>query len=189
MSLFLASIPFFDVLVRREYTRDLKDGHGDYLSGKAFGVQCRRGRMLGFQVAFDGYDQADNAVPSGGAMFILPIRALCSRPCNEADIPDIAPWDCLSDEFSVVTLELIEEMRVHALPLRLPGRYMFSVQYGRSDLADDATQHKQHHVCRLDGGWFACLPNNRLLLDDAALFKPTTDRPDFLPLSHTFSGE
>jgi len=102
---------------------------------------------------------------------------------------DVAPWDCLSDEFSVVRLELLHEMRVHVLPDRLPARYLFTVQFGRSDLADDPEQGKQLHVVRFDCGWFGCFPNNRLLLEDRALFVPTSERPDFVCNSHVFSAE
>ena len=189
MALFLSSIPFFDCLVRKEYTRDLRDGHGSYYSAKAVGIRCQRGRMPAVQCVLDGFNEVDAPVPTGGAMFIVPLCALASRPCEAPKSEQVSPWDCLSDTFSIVTLELLSEMKAHVLPSRLPGRYIFTIQYGRSDLADDPTQHKQHHLCRLDAGWFGCFPNNRLLLDDGALFRPTTEKPDFLPLSHTFSAE
>lgn len=190
MSLFLASVPFFDCLVRREFTRNLQDRQGEWLHAKAIGVECRRHRMLGFHVVFTGYDEQDKPVPTGGAMYRLPIKALAHEPCAlPDDSNDYAPWDCLSDEFSVETLETIENSKVYVLPKRLPGRYMWTVQFGRSDLADDGEQGKQLHMVRLDGGWFGCFPNNRLLVEDAALFAPTTEKPDFLPLAPRFSGE
>lgn len=178
MSLFLAPIPFFECLVRREYTRNLEDRLGEYLSAKAIAVRCQRGRMLAFQVVFD--DEA------GGAMFLLPIEALVWKDCPKQDQNDVCPWDCLSDTFSAATLELLSGMRCVVLPRRLAGRYMFTVQYGHSELADDPTQHKQHHVVRFDDGWFGAFPNNRLLMDDKAMFPATTERPDFLPLQHIF---
>jgi hypothetical protein len=145
--------------------------------------------MPALQVAFDGFNEVDAPVPTGGAMFLVPLIALASRPCEAPKPEDVCPWDCLSDTFSVVTLELLSEMKCHVLPNRLGARYLFTIQYGNSDLADDPTQHKQHHVVRMDVGWFGAFPNNRLVLDYRALFPATTERPDFLPLSHSFSAE
>lgn len=189
MSLFLASIPYFQCLVRREYTRDLRDGHGEYLSALAIAVECRRGRMLGFQVLLTGQDARASHVPTAGAMFRLPLEALCSKPCDRPAPTVIAPWDCLSDEFSVETIELIHEMRAYVLPGRLSGRYMFTIHQARSDFTDDPEQSKQMHVIQMDDGWFAAVPNSRLLIEDLAFFEATKERPDFAVLTHAFSAE
>ena len=187
--IFFASIPYFDCLVRREYTRNLRDGHGDYYEAKAIGIECHRGVMLGFHVVFTGYNERGDKVPTGGAMYRLPIAALCTRPCEQPSLTEISPWDCFSDEFSVVILELIKHGTIHVLQKRERGRYLFTVQFGNSDLADDPCQGKQMHVCRMDAGWFGAFPNNRMLIDDPALFAATTERPDFLCLEHRFRSE
>jgi hypothetical protein len=41
--MFFASIPCFDCLVRREYTRNLRDGHDDCYEAKAIGIACHNG--------------------------------------------------------------------------------------------------------------------------------------------------
>lgn len=189
MSLFFASIRYFKCLVRREYTRDLVDGQGEFLGAYAIGVECRRGRMLGFQVLFDGTDGRGAPVHTGGGMYRVPLEAVVTQPCNPVLPSVLAPWDCLSDEFSVVTLEMIQGMRAYVLPKRIPGRYRFTVHYARSDLTDDPEQTKQHHVIETDEGWLAAVPNSRVLLEDPAFFMATTERPDFAVLSHTFSAE
>lgn len=188
MSRFFASIPYLKCLVRKEYTRDLKDGHGEWLQALAIAVECRRGRMLGFQVLFTGQDANGNSVPTAGAMFRVPIEAICSKPCERPPV-GFAPWDCLSDEFSVVTLDFIREMRAYVLPGRWPGRYLFTVHQARSDLTDDPEQSKQMHVIQMDDGWFAAVPNSRLLIEDLAFFEATKERPDFAVLTHAFSAE
>lgn len=178
--LFFGSIPYFKCLVRREYTRDLESGHGQFLPALAIAVECRRGRMLGFQVLFT--EQA------AGAMFRVPLEAICSKTCKRPP-RGFQPWDCLSDEFSVEPIALIHEMRAYVLPRRWPGRYLFTVHYARSDLTDDPEQSKQHHVVQMDAGWFAAVPNSRLLIEDLAFFEATKERPDFAVLTHAFSAE
>lgn len=190
MSFILDNCPYFEVLVRKEYTRDMRSGHGAYLKAKAFAVWCRRSRMLGFQVLFIGEDEKYKFIPTGGAMFAsVPIEALCWKPCRKLPAKAIAPWDVFSETFTVVTLDLIDRVRAFVLPRRLPGRYMFTVDFTRSDLADDPEQHKQLHVIRLDGGQFAAVPNNRLLVSDPAFFRVTEKPPGFIPMSKVFKAE
>jgi hypothetical protein len=190
MSYLLENIPYFECLVRREYTRDMAGPKGQYLKAIAFAVWCRRGRMLGFQVMFTGKDQDGNEANSGGAMFSqIPIEALVWKPCEMPPARHVAPWDVFSETFTVVTLELIHRSRAFVLPERLPGRYLFTVDYTRSDLADNPEQHKQHHVLMMGGGWFAVMPNNRLLVSDPAFWDVTEERPDFTALTRVFSAE
>lgn len=190
MSLFFASIPYFPCLVRREYTRDMKVGHGEFLTAYVIAVECRRGRMLGFQCLFSGETGAGATVPTAGAMFRLPIEALAWKPSEKpTDVRDYAPYGCLSDEFSVVTLEFLHEMRAYVLPKRLPGYYVTTVHFGRSDLCEDPEQSKNFHLIRMDDGFFAAVPNNRLLIEDLAFFEATKDRPDFVALTRSFLAD
>lgn len=189
MSLFLASCPYFEVLVRREYTRNLKDRKGEWLTAKAIAVECCRGRMLGFQVLLTGEDEKGEAQPTGGAMFRLPIEALAWKPCVKPEPAVMAPWDCLSDEFAVVVLDLLRDIRMVSIPSMERGRYLFTVHPGRSELTDDPEQMKQMHVCAMDGGWFAALPNTRMLIEEPAFYEMTKEAPDFIALAKSFSSE
>ena len=101
----------------------------------------------------------------------------------------MVPWDCLSDEFSVVVLELLRDIRMVAIPFKERGCYLFTVHPGRSELADDPEQMKQMHVCQMDGGWFAALPNTRMLIDEPAFYEMTKETPDFIALAKSFSSE
>lgn len=181
MAYLLGSIPYFRCFVRREYTTAHQSGHGEYLSAIAFAAHCRRGRMLDFQVVFTGEDGFGRPVQTGGAMFaMVPIQALCDepRPAPES-IDDIAPWDVFSETFTVVELDMLTRMRMLSLPNRKPGRYLFTIDFCLSDLADDPEQHKQLHVCKMDAGHFGAFPNNRMLLNDPAQWKVLTERPNF----------
>jgi hypothetical protein len=191
MSFLLDSIPYFHCLVRKEYTRNLVDGHGKYLKAVAVAAWCRRGSMLGFQTVFTGEDAQGKEVPTGGAMFAqLPIRALCWKPCDEpADIDAIAPWDVFSETFTVAPIQFLKGIRAVVMPGGFPGRYLFSLDFCASDLADDPGQHKQLHIVKVDDGWFAAVPNNRLLLEDRAFWKTAAARPEFTELAQHFSAE
>jgi len=190
MSFLLGSIPYFRCLVRREYTTAHKRGQGEYLRAIAFAAHCRRGRMLDFQVAFTGEDEKGNKVQTGGAMFaMVPVIALCTDPCPPPVIADVAPWDVFSETFTVVELDLLTRMRMLSLPKRDQGRYLFTIDFCSSDLADDPEQHKQLHVCKMDSGHIGAYPNNRMILDDPAQWVTLTERPDFESDGREYFGE
>jgi hypothetical protein len=136
--------------------------------------------MVSFQVTFTGEDHKGVEVQTGGAMFAeVPIEALCWKPCSRPETNDCAPWDVFSETFTVVELSLLMRGRVEILPKRLPGRYLFSIDFCGTDLADDPYQHKQLHIIMADDGFFSAVPNNRMLYVDPAMFKTATERPDF----------
>lgn len=190
MSFLLENIPYFNCLVRKEYTRDLKDGFGEYLAAVACAVWCRRGRMIGFHVVFRGCDDEGEPTPTGGCMFAqLPIKALCWQPCKQLYSAETAPWDVFSETFTVVEIEFIANSVVTVLPAKATGRYMFTVDFCRSDLADDPEQHKQLHIIRRDDGNFGAYPNNRLIVHDASAWEPTKSAPGFTTLTHVFRSE
>ena len=59
------------------------------------------------------------------------------------------------------------------------------------DSADDTEQHKHLHLIRMDEGWLAAVPNNRLLIEDRAFqdLEATKERPDFCTLEREFFAE
>jgi hypothetical protein len=183
VSYIFASIPYFRCLVRREYTRDLKDGHGEYYEAVAHGVRCLRGHSLWFQTIL-------TSGPGSGAAFLLPIQALVTQPCEPAgEMTYVQPWDVFSSDFGVTQLDFLARGRVEVLPARLPGRYRFTIDFIGSDLAEDPDQHKHLHVVHLDNGLIGAFPNNRLLWSDPAFWTVTQERPDFLSLSSEFRAE
>lgn len=180
MSFLFDNVPYFYCLVRREYTTAHKRGHGEYLSAVAHAVYCRRARMISFQVLFLGEDHAGVPAQTGGAMFArVPVQALCWKPCSLPAADDCAAWDVFGETFTVVELDLLMRGTVVLLPRRLSGRYLFSIDFCASDLADDPAQHKQLHIIKVDEGFFAAVPNNRMLYNDPAFFVTATERPDF----------
>ena len=69
----------------------------------------------------------------------------------------VQPWDCSSHYHSVINME-----RVSSSPWMCKidgefyqGKYLFTVDYTESHIADDPAQHKQSHVLQLTdaGEW------------------------------------
>jgi hypothetical protein len=171
-------------MVRREFTTNMKRGHGEYLEAIAVGVRMQRGMSIYFQVWFQ-------EGPAAGAMFLLPIQALVWKPCDIPEPLHIQPWDVFSSDFSCSRIDLFHESRAYVLPNRVPGRYMMTFDFTGNELADDLEQHKHLHMIRMDDGWFAAVPNNRVLIEDRAFLTNgvTKERPDFESLSKEFRSE
>jgi hypothetical protein len=177
-------IPFFPCLVRREFTTNLQRGHGDFLSAIAVGVRMQRGLSVYFQVWFQEGDAA-------GAMFSVPIQALVHSRCEIPDPSYVQPWDVFSSHFTCMRMDLFYRSRCYLLPNRLPGRYVMTFDFEGSDLAEFQEQHKHLHLVAAEGGWFAAVPNNRLLIEDHAFLDGGVGqkRPDFTSLAPEFYSE
>ena len=55
-----SSIPYFKAWVRREYTKNMEDYHGDFLHAMVIGVTTMPNRTLSFQVIFTGCETYDD---------------------------------------------------------------------------------------------------------------------------------
>ena len=181
MPYLIGSIPFFRVHVRKEYTRNLEDGHGEWLEGEAVWVRCVRGHSLMFQVVLDS-----------GASFKLPIEALAWKPCDLPPSMDhVQPWDCASSDFGVEACSFLARGAMLVLPGKVKAQYRFTVDFTGSDLADDAKQGKALHVCFVEDGSIGAFPNNRVLwVDPAFRDEPKVEElPKLKSLAHEFRAE
>ena len=201
MAYLTANIPHFPVWVRREFTHNHSLYHGEFIHAYAIAVTAIPDRSLSFQVVFTGCEDEDNRLTEanvhGGAMWArMPITGLVgdietddwAEPMN---VYDAQPWDCASHTHSVYVLN-----RATPCPWIAkidgqfyPAKYMFTVDYTDSEIADDPAQHKQSHVmCLLDAGkWtgnIVALPNNRVRVTHPAWFETGEGAPDFLPSQH-----
>ena len=182
MSFILSSIPYFECLIRAEYTRDRKDRHGELYPAVAHAVRCVRGHSLWFQCIL--------TERHAGAAFLLPIEALVHRECvMPENTAAVQPWDCSSSTFGVSEDTFTQRGAVTVLPWRESGQYRFTLDFAGSDLAEHPEQHKALHVIFVSNGLIGAYPNNRLLWHDPAFWTTTTERPDFLSLSGEFRAE
>ena len=133
----------------------------------------------------------------GGAMWArMPITALVGDTEFEEwpepmAVHDAQPWDCSSHHHAVYVID-----RATPCPWLakidgnfFPARYMFTVDYTESEIADDPAQHKQSHVLELldAGEWtgnIVALPNNRVRVTHPAWFEYGQGAPDFRPSAH-----
>ena len=191
MPFILSDTPFIvRCLVRAEFTQNLQKHYGRYLKAHILGVRCQEAASLQFQVRFDEPEMA-------GAMFCLPIQALCWKPCELPDVELIQPWDTFSPTFTVHEFalwkrgnaQLLNVRKIGEYPERIPARYLFTLDFAGNALADDFEQHKQLHLLQVEGGWFAAVPNNRVLSIDTAFSKPCEVLPVFESLEQLFSAE
>ena len=179
MSYLISNVPHFNCWIRKEFTCDHQDYHGEFLHGIVIAVNTIPDRSLSFQVVFTGcevdFEEGPEENVHGGAMWArMPIQALVADiPLDEWPTPMqdhlAQPWDCESRHHSVITMD-----RVSSSPWLCKidnefykGKYLFTVDYTDSDIADDPAQHKQSHVLYLTdaGEWtgnFVALPNNRV---------------------------
>jgi hypothetical protein len=105
---------------------------------------------------------------------------------------DAQPWDCSSHTHAVYVMD-----RATPCPWlakiggeMYPAKYLFTVDYTDSEIADDPAQHKQSHVMYLldAGEWtgnLVALPNNRVRVTHPAWFQTGEGAPDFRPSQHT----
>ena len=190
MSYILASLPkIVRGLVRREYTQNMKEGHGEYLPATIIGARCVEALSLQFQVRFDGPAEA-------GAMFTVPIQALAWKKCKQPPIELVQPWDVFSSDFSVHEFSLLRNGSGWILNRgckkyaeRIASKYICTIDFTGNALADDFEQHKQVHIVQAEGGWLAALPNNRWLSEDSAFAKVCETLPRFQSLAYNFSAE
>jgi hypothetical protein len=187
MAYLMAPIPYLRCLVRREFTRNRQDRHGEYIPAVAYGIRCVRGESLWFQcMLMEPEDGSPNN--TGGASFLLPIEALCTRSCDPpADLGYVQPWDTFSSDFGICEFAFLGA--AYILPARVPAQYRFTIDFTGTDLADDAEQHKCLHVCELETGLIGAFPNNRVLWRDDAFWKLMDQQPDFVSLNGEFRAE
>jgi len=198
MAYLQSNIPHFKCWVRREYTHNHEKYHGEFLHAMAIAVTTMPNRSLSFQVIFTGCEAEDEDQPNvhGGAMWArMPITALVGDFDFEG-WPDpmptymAQPWDCASHHHAVYILN-----RATPCPWLAkvgadfyPAKYLFTVDYTDSEIADDPAQHKQSHVLQLLEGEYTgnvvALPNNRVRVTHPAWFETGEGPPDFKPSQH-----
>ena len=206
MPYLISNIPHFKCWVRREFTHNHEDYHHEYLHALAIAVNTIPDRSLSFQVVFTGEESNcedwDEGNIHGGAMWArMPIQALVADiPMEDYPRPMedhlAQPWDCEARDHAVTVMD-----RVSSSPwiAKIDGgfyqaKYLFTVDYTNTDIADDPAQHKQSHVLYLTDageytGNFVALPNNRVRATNPALWRTGEGAPDFAPSQWIHSAE
>jgi len=203
MAYLISNIPYTKVWVRKEFTHGHEKYHGEFIHGLAIAVTTMPDRCLSFQIIFTGCEAEEGeSNPHGGAMWArMPLTALCGDIPMDDEMPPrmethlAQPWDCPSHHHSIVSLDRCKPSPWLA---KIAGefhtaRYLFTVDYTESEIADCPAQHKQSHVMVLtDGQWkgnMVALPNNRVRVTSPALWVTGEGAPDFRPTQFTHCAE
>ena len=104
MSHLICNIPNQKVWVRREYLRDLEDGHGEFVEGHWVTAKSIPGRAFYFETF----------LPEYGALFDkLPISAFVSSPETpdvDMALPDLQFWNCMDYGITCIQKQFIGSM-------------------------------------------------------------------------------
>jgi hypothetical protein len=165
---FIINTPTIAVQVVNKYlTQDASDY--DFTSGYLTAVKSVDGNCLMFTVMLDN-----------GAMYSnLPIEVIyCARygeinPEVTFTTAQLQPYSCLDGDIEIVEYGVARhsEMMVKIAGLDIAARYLFTIDYNGTDLADDPEQRKTHNIVCLVSGQLAALPNNKCLFMNKSLTK------------------
>lgn len=189
----IVNVPPIKVWVRREYLRDLEDGHGEFVMG--FWVSCKS--ISGRAFYFETY------LPEYAAMYDkLPISAFVSSPNTpvpDMGLEDLQFWNAMDYGVRVLHKSYIANMNVELLTKNhsvQQGEYLFTVDnyhpdsdYSDLNVSEIPDEHKSHNVIALNNGQFAMYPNNRMKLYDLSLTPTKTKKPDFKVSTQYFNVE
>jgi hypothetical protein len=196
----IANLPPIKCWCRKEYLRDLRDGHGEYELAYWVSIKSVPGRAF-YVEAF---------LPHVGCMFDkLPISAFLAWDPDHPDEPvppdpdlplrELQFWNCFSYDITVLEKNLVYDAswklrsREHG---DFDGDYLFTVDsyFGdrnRIDLTFSETpdEHKSFNFVQLNNGQFAAYPNNRCRIVDESLSPEDLTHPYMLVSTRYFSVE
>lgn len=189
----IINTPPIKVYVRREYLRDLQDGHGEYVLGYWVSVKSLSGRAFYFETY----------LPEYGAMYDkLPISAFVSspeKPEPDMELEDLQFWNAMGYGVTLLHKAYIANMNVDLLTKNhgvQQGGYLFTIDnyhpdpdYTDTNVSEIPDEHKSHNVIELDNGQYAIYPNNRMKLYDISLTPAVTKKPDFKVSTHYYNVE
>lgn len=175
--MFTANTPYTKCLVRKEFLRDGKDGHGQFENGYIFAVTSIPNKPLLFHVHLE----------SGAIISRLPIHALAHKKSRARSLETLELWSALSDKIQVIEYDYLKNYSVLILKTKEKGRYRFTIDTCGQGFAEHPDQYKCYHFIELSSGYFALMPNNAVLFPDGHF---TKDLPlDYFTNTREFSCE
>lgn len=193
MSCLITNLPATKVWVRKEYLRDLKDGHGEFVEGVWVSAKSIPGRAFYFETY----------LPEYAAMFDkLPISAFVSSPETpevDMDLPNLQFWNCMDYGVRSIVKQHISTMDFEVYTRNygfLKGKYLFTLDNYHVDpdiidtnVSEVPDEHKSHNCIMLENGQFCLYPNNRMRVFDLSITPETPKTPDFKVSTHIFQVE
>jgi hypothetical protein len=193
MSQLLVNIPSKKVWVRKEYLRDLQDGHGEFVEGVWVSAKSIPGRAFYFETY----------LPEYGALYDkLPISAFVSSPKTpkpDLDLPNLQFWNCMDYGVRCIVKQHISTMDFEVYSRNygnLHGEYLFTLDNFHADpdtidsnVSEIPQEHKSHNCIILENGQFCLYPNNRMRVYDLSITPENPKTPDFKVSTHFFQVE
>ena len=193
MSQLLVNIPSKKVWVRKEYLRDLQDGHEEFVEGVWVSAKSIPGRAFYFETY----------LPEYGALYDkLPISAFVSSPKTpkpDLDLPNLQFWNCMDYGVRCIVKQHISTMDFEVYSRNygnLHGEYLFTLDNFHPDpdtidsnVSENPQEHKSHNCIMLENGQFCLYPNNRMRVYDLSITPENPKTPDFKVSTHFFQVE
>ena len=193
MSQLLVNIPSKKVWVRKEYLRDLQDGHEEFVEGVWVLAKSIPGRAFYFETY----------LPEYGALYDkLPISAFVSSPKTpkpDLDLPNLQFWNCMDYGVRCIVKQHISTMDFEVYSRNygnLHGEYLFTLDNFHPDpdtidsnVSENPQEHKSHNCIMLENGQFCLYPNNRMRVYDLSITPENPKTPDFKVSTHFFQVE
>jgi len=179
----ICNLPAEKVWVRKEYLRDLQDGHGEFVEGVWITAKSIAGRAFYFETY----------LPEYGAMFDkLPISAFVSKPVTpelDMNLPNLQFWNCMDYNVTAIYKQFIGSMDFEVLTRDfgiVKGTYVCTLDnyHNQPDVIDYSTseipeEHKSFNLLQLNNGQYCLYPNNRMRIYDNSLTPEKPKMPDF----------
>ena len=179
----ICNLPAEQIWVRKEYLRDLQDGHGEFVKGIWITAKSIAGRAFYFETY----------LPEYGAMFDkLPISAFVSKPVTpklDMNLPNLQFWNCMDYNVTAIHKQFIGSMDFEVLTRDfgiVKGTYICTLDnyHGDENVIDYSTsetpeEHKSFNLLELNNGQYCLYPNNRMRLYDNSLTPTEPLKPDF----------
>ena len=179
----ICNLPAEKVWVRKEYLRDLQDGHGEFVEGVWITAKSIAGRAFYFETY----------LPKYGAMFDkLPISAFLSKPVIpelDMNLPNLQFWNCMDYNVTAIHKQFIGSMDFEVLTRDfgiVKGTYVCTLDnyHNQPDVIDYSTseipeEHKSFNLLQLNNGQYCLYPNNRMRIYDNSLTPEKPKMPDF----------
>ena len=185
------NIPPFSGYIRNEYLYNHTKGHGEFTFSDIHTVNCMERRAILFECL----------LPNGVNWTRRPINAFVWKKDYEGELPleELELWDCFSYHISVLEKRFLKGQRAkYYSPSKVwhEGTYMFTIDSCSADpnilnttFSELPTQHKSFNILKLDNGYFAAQPNNRMIVFDKSYSPKQLKFPDFKVSSIEYSVE
>lgn len=194
------NIPPVKVWVRKEYLRDLRDGHGEYALGYWVTAKSIPGRTFYFETYLPDYAACFDKLPISAFLAWDPEHPdKPEAPTPDLALEELAFWNCFNYDIIAIEKNLVYSMGWEVRTKTqgtFKGDYLFTIDTLGKDhtgidlsFAEVPDEHKSHNVIELQNGQFGIYPNNRCRIIDPSLSPETLKTPDFLVSSRYFNVE